>query len=160
MAEPYLLRADAYGLMLFTTSAGIEYAVSFLEQQEDLFPLLLQLQHRIFSFSFFLIDTPAEKPRPDERIMPTIVKAIRDKFADDLNVLFVVEDSDERQDGRWRMFEGLHAAARHTDIQLLNGAIMKGEKAVMSALLVHTANPYRNEVAGQFFALLAKLSKD
>ena len=160
MAEPYSLAHTADGL-IFTTSAGIVYAVLFREQQAILFPGLKHLEHHVFTFSFFPLDTPAEKPRHDERIMPTTVKAIRDKFADNLNVvLFVVEDTDERQDGRWRMFESLHAAARNTEIELLSGALMKGDKSVMSAVLVHLANPFRAEVAGQFFALLARMSKD
>ncbi len=160
MAEPYALEQTPDG-PVFTTSAGIVYAVLFREQQAVLFPAFPQLQHHLFTFAFFPINISAEKMRPDERIMPTIVKAIRDKFADKQNVVvFVVEDSDDRQDGRWRLFESLNAAARNTDIELISGALAKGEKAVMSAILIHTANPFRKDVIGQFFALVARMSKD
>jgi hypothetical protein len=37
---------------------------------------------------------------------------------------------------------------------------MKRKLALMSAVLIHMTNPFRNEVAGQFFALLARMSKD
>ncbi len=147
--------------LVFTTSSGIEYAVLFREQQRTLFPELPELEGRIFTVSFFPLNTDGPANRSDQRIIPTIAQAIKEKFEESENVvLFIIDDSDGRQDAQWRMFMHLHRTSGHHDIELLSGTIPVAQHDVMAGMMIHRANPYRTVLAGLFFALLARLAKD
>ena len=160
MIKPYLLEQDGEGLT-FTTTNGIAYFLVFREQQQFLFPSLPELLGSVFSFAFFPLIESDFKASFDERVMPTIIHAIKEKFHDKQNVvLFIVDDSDDRHDARGRLFQSLHSLAKETEIEMLRGDVLKGDISVMGALLVHTKHPYRNQLNEGFFTLLAKLSKE
>lgn len=105
-AKPYQLRDKGNNVHTFLTVHGIEYGIRF--KAGPIPPDLEDKGLEILEFEFLTAD---EKPKHDDRVSATVVKALKDYFVDSKRVaVYVCDEQGEKRRGQYRqqLFSAWH----------------------------------------------------
>lgn len=146
MLSPYLLQeADNFSYQ-FTTAAGINYNVYFLDYSY-MFDAYPELSGNVYSFNIDVAEGNWDMAVSDERIGVTVVEVFRVFFRKKENVtVYVCDSSDERHLSRKRKFDFWFWKYNDGSIIKEDGVAIVEDTEVLNSMLLHRNNTHCAEI--------------
>jgi hypothetical protein len=144
--NPYPLSEQPDGTYRFVSDFGIDYLVTF---EVSSHAAISSYASTIFEFSFY--NKAADKLPVDQRVVDTVMQALRTLLADSYAVLlYVCESLDGRQLARKRTFDNWFRTDNQVTHEKIDFAFDANGTMIYAAVILAKANPERERLLAEF----------
>ena len=144
----------------FTTDNGIYYNIEFSDASYYFvnFPSYLSVYE--FNIKVIQIGEPIAPPQ-DKKVELTIVSILETFFTTHTNsILYICDNTDQRHHARNRKFDSWFKNSNNTNLEKHDNHFFIESIEIFSSLILHVANPFKQELINLFMNQPNELGKD